>query len=69
MSTEVAGQILIRGKVLNEVDNYRDIKHKTAAEEDVNTIINCLSTTNYGKEMAELCRGRDICVDLELRVY
>jgi len=69
MSTEVAGQILIRGKVLNEADNYRNIKYKTAAEEDVNTIINCLSTTYYGKKVAELCRGRDICVDIELRIY
>jgi len=60
------GNIVLRGKVDSVADTYSNIKYATVAEQDLNTIINCLSTTKYGKELADACRGKKILINISL---
>ena len=64
---EKIGEMSLRGEVNKDVlDMYRDIKYKDVAEQDLNNIINCLSGTKYGKELADICRGQKVLISIRI---
>jgi hypothetical protein len=61
------GEIAIRGEINEDpLDIYRDKKYDSVAEQDLNTIMNCLSSTKYGAKLAGFCRGKKVLMRIRL---
>ena len=61
------GEIAVRGEINKDaLDLYRNKKYRSVAEQDINIIINCLSSTRYGAELAEFCRGKKVLMRIRL---
>jgi len=60
------GSMTLRGKVDPVANIPNDVRYTTVAEQDLNIIVNCLSNTKHGRELANFCRDKRVLIRISL---